>query len=226
MHAVILVKKAYMVFNKLNNFKCIRSNSLLKFFKGFLTSLIISNSLIKLSFRFLAISKPKLLACMAVENEEISFNMPKANHTRKLYCKYWQSFRNFFSIEKLLYKHGEACHTTDAYCRQPISALVPVMCPSQFCRVRDMRPSSQSRLKFCQVRVESWLGRIESESSHKNGRVTSSHWVTSSIQCRVMQISNFSYIFLAISPPWTCNGYRSASWLSVAIGPPVDLQWL
>jgi len=48
--------------------------------------------------------------------------------------------------------------------------------------------TSQSHLKFCRVesRVESWLGRFESESSHKNGRVTSSHWFTSSSQCRVI----------------------------------------
>jgi len=50
------------------------------------------------------------------------------------------------------------------------------------------------------------------------------------------KISNFSYVFLAIGPPvdlqwlyvrqWTFSGYRSASGSSVAIGPPVDLQWL
>ena len=51
-------------------------------------------------------------------------------------------------------------------------------------------------------------------SSHKNGRVTSSHCFTSSSQCPVIQISNFSYIF----------GYRSSSGPSVAIGPPVDIQ--
>jgi len=69
----------------------------------------------------------------------------------------------------------------------------PVMCLSPF----ESEPS-QSHLKFC---------RVESESSHKNGRVTSSHWFTSSSQCRVIQFSNCSYIFLAI-------------------GPPVDFQWL
>jgi len=42
---------------------------------------------------------------------------------------------------------------------------------------------------------------------------------TSSGQCRVIQISNFSYIFLAIGPP------MDLQWL-MAIGPPVDLQWL
>jgi len=48
------------------------------------------------------------------------------------------------------------------------------------------------------------------------------------------KLSNFSYIFLAIGPPvdlqwqlvpqWTFSGYRSASGSSVAIGPQVDLQ--
>jgi len=47
--------------------------------------------------------------------------------------------------------------------------------------------SSQSHLKFC------W---VESKSSHKNGRVTSSDWFTSSSQCRVIQnFKPFLYIF-------------------------------
>jgi len=50
------------------------------------------------------------------------------------------------------------------------------------------------------------------------------------------KFSNFSYAFLAIGPPvdlqwllvrqWIFNGYRSASRSSVAQGPPVDFQWL
>ena len=50
------------------------------------------------------------------------------------------------------------------------------------------------------------------------------------------KISNFSYIYLAVGPPvdlqWlqvcqlTFSGYRSASGPAVAIGPPKDLQWL
>ena len=67
-----------------------------------------------------------------------------------------------------------------------------VMCPSHFCRVRVTSPSSQSHLKFCRVSSH-YL--VESESSHKNGRVTSSYWFKSSSQCRFIQISNFSYIF-------------------------------
>jgi len=79
----------------------------------------------------------------------------------------------------------------------------------------------ESESRALQVRVESWLGRVESESSHKNGRVTSSHWFTSSSQCWVIQISNFSNIFLVIGPPvdlqwllvpqWTFSGWRSVS---------------
>jgi len=68
----------------------------------------------------------------------------------------------------------------------------------------------ESESRDLQVRViwnfvESWLGRVESESGHKNRRVTSSHWFTSSSECRV--IENFK-LFLCI------------------FGPPVDLQWL
>ena len=81
-----------------------------------------------------------------------------------------------------------------------------IMCysdvPESFLSSQSHEPfeseSSQSYLKYC---------RVESESSHKNCRVTSSHWFTSSSQCRIIQISNFSYIFLAI-------------------GPSVGLQWL
>jgi len=87
-------------------------------------------------------------------------------------------------------------------------------------RVKVTSPSSQTlraKILSSRVRVESWLGRIESESSYKNGRVTSSHWFTSSSQCRVIHIFKlFLYIF----------GYRCTSGPSVAIGPPVDLQWL
>jgi len=39
------------------------------------------------------------------------------------------------------------------------------------------------------------------ESSQVESQERSSHWFTSSSQCRVRQISNFSYIFLAMGPP-------------------------
>jgi len=42
------------------------------------------------------------------------------------------------------------------------------MCPSHFCRVRVTSALSQSHLKFFRVESETWLGRVESESSHKN----------------------------------------------------------
>ena len=58
---------------------------------------------------------------------------------------------------------------------------------------------SHGYLKFCRVESESSHDLVE--SSHKNGRVISSHWFTSSSQCRVIQISSFSYLFLAIGPP-------------------------
>ena len=57
--------------------------------------------------------------------------------------------------------------------------------------------SESSEILSNRIRVESWLRRVESESSHKNGRVN----------VELYKISKFSYIFLAI-------------------GPPVDLQWL
>ena len=57
-----------------------------------------------------------------------------------------------------------------------------VMCPSHFCGVRLTSPSSQSHLNFFQV---------QSESSHKNCRVTSSHWFASSSQCPVKWNSTF-----------------------------------
>jgi len=73
-------------------------------------------------------------------------------------------------------------------------------------RARVTSPSSQSHLKFF---------RVELESSHKKGRVTWSHWFTSSSQCRVIQ--NFKLF------PYVC-GYRSTNGRSVAIGSPVDFQ--
>jgi len=50
---------------------------------------------------------------------------------------------------------------------------------------------------------------VESESSHKNCRVTTSHWFASSRQCPVKKISHFSYIFFAMKWHRTC--YKMAS---------------
>jgi len=71
--------------------------------------------------------------------------------------------------------------------------MVAVMYPSHFFRVRVTSPSSQSHPKFFQVESESesWLGRVESESSHENFWVTSSHWFARSNQCRVTR--NFTF---------------------------------
>jgi len=66
------------------------------------------------------------------------------------------------------------------------------MCPSHFCRVRVTSPSSQSHLKFI---------RLESESSHKNCRVTSSYWFASSSH---MKFHIFSMTFLAMKWCPTC----------------------
>jgi len=74
------------------------------------------------------------------------------------------------------------------YCRCHFA----VMCPSHFRGVRVTSPWSQSHLKFFRVESESWLGRVVSESSHENCRVTSSHWFASSSQCRVTRNFTFS----------------------------------
>ena len=63
----------------------------------------------------------------------------------------------------------------------------------------------QSHLKFYRVRGESWLGRVESESNHKNCRVTSSHWFASSSQCRVTR--NFTFF---LRPFLLWNGAQHA----------------
>ena len=51
--------------------------------------------------------------------------------------------------------------------------------------------SSQSHLKIFRVESKSWPGWVESEFSHKNCRVTSSHWFASASQCRVTR--NFTF---------------------------------
>ena len=70
--------------------------------------------------------------------------------------------------------------------------------------------SSQNHLKFFRVESESWLGRVESESNHKNCRVTSSHWLTSSSQCRATQnLTLFLRHFFAMKWHPTC--YKMAT---------------
>jgi len=74
------------------------------------------------------------------------------------------------------------------------------MCPSHFWRVRvesksqalrSRVESESSKIFSNRVRIESWLGRVESESSHKNCRVTSSHWFASSSKCRITRYFTF-----------------------------------
>jgi len=49
------------------------------------------------------------------------------------------------------------------------------------------------------VRVESWLGWVESETSHKNCRVTSSHWFASSSHGQVKwNFTFFLWLFYAM----------------------------
>jgi len=58
------------------------------------------------------------------------------------------------------------------------SCKTAVMWTSHICRItsRVTNPSSQSHLNFLsRVRVDSWLGRVELESSHKISRVILSH---------------------------------------------------
>jgi len=102
--------------------------------------------------------------------------------------------------------------------RSPMQAAV--MCPSHFCRVRvesESRALRVSRVRVIINFVESESSHELVESSHKNGRITSNHWFTSSSQYRVIQnFKLFLYIF----------GYRSTSGPSIAIGPLVDFQWL
>jgi len=57
-----------------------------------------------------------------------------------------------------------------------------VMWPIHVCRVTSRVTSPAIQIR---VRVESWLGRFDSESSHKNSRVTSGRWFARSSQCRV-----------------------------------------
>ena len=58
-----------------------------------------------------------------------------------------------------------------------------------FCRVRVTSPSSQSRLRVIQNFIVSSQSQshdlVESEQSHEDCRVTSSHWFASQSQCRV-----------------------------------------
>ena len=104
----------------------------------------------------------------------------------------------------------------------------------QWC-ARDIFVESESRA--LRVRVESESSEILSSQS----RVTT--WSSQSrvtrmveslrvigLQARVnvesYKISNFFYIFLAIGPPVDLQWLQVRQWPSVAIGPPVHLQWL
>ena len=52
--------------------------------------------------------------------------------------------------------------------------------------------SSHKHLKFFRVESESWFGRVESNSSHQNCRIASSHWLASLSPCRVTRNLTFS----------------------------------
>ena len=67
-----------------------------------------------------------------------------------------------------------------------------VMLLSHFCQSHKLFKSeaSQSHLKF--FRFESWLGGVDSESSHKYRWITSSHWFARSSQCQVKW--NFTFL--------------------------------
>ena len=63
---------------------------------------------------------------------------------------------------------------------------------------------------FVESESESWLGRVESEWSHKNCQVTSSHWFASSSQCRVTW--NFTFFLLHFyTMKWRPTCYKMAT---------------
>jgi len=76
------------------------------------------------------------------------------------------------------------------------------MRPNHFCRVRveselqALRVRDESKL-FKIFRGESWLGRVESESSHNNCRDTSSRWFAR-VNVESNEISHFSYDFFGM----------------------------
>jgi len=74
--------------------------------------------------------------------------------------------------------------------------------PSHICRSE----SSPNHLNFFS------LVNIESESSHKNCQVTSSHFFASSSQCRVKRNLTFSYVFFCyeMTPNELQNGAQRA----------------
>ena len=82
------------------------------------------------------------------------------------------------------------------------------MCPSHFYRVRVESESQGPRVRVNEYFFESSHSHdlVEFESSHKNFRVTSSHWFASSSQCRV--IRNFTFFwrhFFAMKWHPTCR---------------------
>ena len=80
-----------------------------------------------------------------------------------------------------------------------------LMCSSHFCRVRVTSPSSQSHLKFFESSQCQSHDLVESEPSHKNCWVASSHWFARLSQCRVTW--NFTFFlrrFFAMKWHLTC----------------------
>jgi len=68
--------------------------------------------------------------------------------------------------------------------------------PGSFLSSQSHKPFESESSKIFRFGSESksWLGRVESETSHKNCRVTSSHWFLSSSQRRVTW--NFTFFLL------------------------------
>ena len=104
------------------------------------------------------------------------------------------------------------------------------MCPSHFCRVRITSPSSQVRV--IQNFVESSQSRVIDlfESSHSQvTRMVESLRIIG-LQARVnvesYKFQTFPIYFWLQVHQCTFSGYRSTSGSLMAIGPPVDLQWL
>jgi len=75
-----------------------------------------------------------------------------------------------------------------------------VMCPRRFRRVRVESESQAPRVIVIKNFFESESNHdlVESEPSHKNCRVTSSHWLASSSQCRLKWNFTFFYDFFML----------------------------
>jgi len=70
------------------------------------------------------------------------------------------------------------------------------MCPSHFCLVRVESESQALRVRVIQHFFESSQGQSHDlfESSHKNCRVTSSHWLEAGVNVESHEISRFYYV--------------------------------